>query len=239
MKTPARPRGEETDTARHRALSAASRVRMLHLVRQSGTGLTAAEVAEATGLHPGTVRAHLEQLTGSGLLTRRRKPDGTPGRPAWRYRAAAPSGTSSDRPYRDLAAALIGHLGQAEADPHAAGVRAGRSWGRALAQGLGRVPPLEGLMRVLGRLGFDPEVVSGPDASPVVVHLRACPFLELAEASPDVVCGVHLGVIGGVLGALGVSGAGTELMPFAAPSACVVRMRLGQQTARRSRGAGR
>ncbi len=125
-----------------------------------------------------------------------------------------------------LAAALIGHLGQAEADPHAAGVRAGRGWGRALASGLGRVPPLDGLMRVLGRLGFDPAVVSGRDASPVVVHLRACPFLELAEASPDVVCGVHLGVIGGVLGALGAPGSGTELKPFAAPSACVIRVRL-------------
>src|SRR5215467_8286230 len=139
METPRRgPQGELADTSRHRALSATSRVHILHLVRHAGGGSTAAEVAGATGLHPSTVRAHLEQLVDSGLLTRHRQPDGSPGRPSWRYRAVPRPQDAADRPYRDLAAALIGHLSRAEDDPHAAGVRAGRDWGRALAAPLAR-----------------------------------------------------------------------------------------------------
>src|SRR5688572_25125153 len=81
------PSSEVPDTTRHRALSAVSRVRMLDLVRRADDGLTAAQVVEATGLHPSTVRAHLDQLAESGLLTRRRRSDGSPGRPAWHYQA--------------------------------------------------------------------------------------------------------------------------------------------------------
>jgi predicted ArsR family transcriptional regulator len=219
------PSGEVSDTSRHRALSAASRVRMLQLVRQSPAGMTAAQVAAATALHPSTVRAHLEQLARSGLLVRRREPDGSPGRPAWCYQAVERPEPPADQPYRDLAAALIGHLARAEDDPHDSGVRAGRDWGRALASTLGHVAPVDGLVRVLDRLGFSPDVVDRPEAGAAVVELRSCPFLDLAEANPDVVCGVHLGVIGGALGALGASAADTELEPFAVPGACVVRLR--------------
>jgi predicted ArsR family transcriptional regulator len=210
---------------------------MLHLVRQSEGGMNAAQVANATGLHPSTVRAHLDQLAQSGLLTRHRQSDGSPGRPAWVYRAvprpdadAEPAGSAVDRPYRDLAAALIGHLARTAEDPHAAGVRAGRDWGRALAAPLGRTAPVDGLVRVLDLLGFTPRVVAQADSDTAVVHLRTCPFLELAEASPDVVCGVHLGVIGGALGALGASAADTELEPFALPGACVVRVQARSAT---------
>jgi predicted ArsR family transcriptional regulator len=214
---------------------------MLHLVRRSESGLTAAEVADATGLHPSTVRGHLDQLAESGLLVRRRRSDGSPGRPAWRYHAAPraegedETGIGADRAYRDLAAALIGHLARAEDDPHGAGVRAGRDWGRALAAPLARTAPVDGLVQVLDGLGFTPAVVHRDNSDSAVLHLRSCPFLELAETSPDVVCGVHLGVIGGALGALGASAADTDLEPFAAPGACVVRVRAGNPTPREER----
>jgi predicted ArsR family transcriptional regulator len=210
---------------------------MLDLVRSADGGLTAGQVVEATGLHPSTVRAHLDQLTESGLLTRHRHGDGSPGRPAWRYQAVPrPDGddgqpTDAHRPYRELAAALIEHLARDADDPHTAGVRAGRGWGRALAAPLAgatsRKGPVDGLVRVLDQLGFTPQVVERPDPGSAVVHLRSCPFLELALANPDVVCGVHQGVIGGALGALGASAADADLQPFAAPGACVVRVRTG------------
>jgi predicted ArsR family transcriptional regulator len=171
------------------------------------------------------VRAHLEQLAASGLLVRRRQADGSPGRPAWCYQAVQRPELAAGRPYHDLAAALIGHLARTEQDPHTAGVRAGRDWGRALASTLGRPAPVDGLVRVLDVLGFAPNVVDHPDAGAVVIRLHSCPFLDLAEASPDVVCGVHLGVIGGALGALGAAAADPELEPFAVPGACVVRVR--------------
>nr|WP_240942698.1 helix-turn-helix domain-containing protein [Planosporangium thailandense] len=229
------------DTSRHRALAAASRVRMLHLVRRSESGLTAAEVADATGLHPSTVRAHLDQLVDSGLLVRRRQSDGSPGRPAWHYHPA-PRTEDGNEPaagaglaYRGLAAALIGHLARVEDDPHTAGIRAGRDWGRALAAPLGRAAPVDGLVRVLDGLGFTPAVAQRDDSDSAVLHLHTCPFLELAETNPDVVCGVHLGVIGGALGALGASTSDTDLEPFAAPGACVVRVRAGTPAPRDER----
>jgi predicted ArsR family transcriptional regulator len=97
---------------------------------------------------------------------------------------------------------------------------------------------VDGLVRVLDQLGFTPQVVERHDRGNAVVHLRSCPFLDLALASPDVVCGVHEGVIGGALGALGASVADADLQPFAAPGACVVRVRTGT-TSRRPAPKGR
>lgn len=232
------PAGDVPDTSRHRALAAANRVRMLQLVEGAERGMTAADVAARLNLHRNTVQAHLDVLVESGLLRRERQPDGTPGRPAWRY---SPSGAAADpdveeafasggeRAYRDLATALVGYLAD-DADPHAAGVRIGRTWGERLAAGTSRPPaggdPLAPLLRVLEDLGFSPRVAApGRD----VVHLRSCPYLELAKASPDVVCGIHLGVIGGVLDRAGAAGrpvaTEADLEPFAAPGACVVRLR--------------
>ncbi len=215
---------------------------MLDLVRRSPDGLTAAQVVEATGLHPSTVRAHLDQLTESGLLTRHRRGDGTPGRPAWRYQAAprvdagdvdeaGRAAPRADLPYRALANALIDHLARDADDPFAAGVRAGRDWGRDLAPRGGRSAPIDGLLRVLADLGFTPKIVERPGPGRAVVHLRSCPYLDAALKSPDVVCGVHQGVIGGALGALGALGVETELEPFALPGACVVRVRMYASTA--------
>jgi predicted ArsR family transcriptional regulator len=205
---------------------------MLDVVRRAEGGVTAAQVVEATGLHPSTVRAHLDQLAKSGLLARQRRSDGSPGRPAWRYQAVERPGESdlgAARPYRELAAALIGHLARDADDPQAAAMRAGRDWGRSLVapprEAPARTAPVDGLVQVLDSLGFTPQIVERPGPGAAVVHLRSCPFLDLALANPDVVCGVHLGVIGGALGALGASAADTDLEPFAAPGICAVRVR--------------
>jgi predicted ArsR family transcriptional regulator len=207
---------------------------MLDLVGRAAEGLTAAEVVEATGLHPSTVRAHLDQLTESGLLTRHRRGDGSPGRPAWRYQATGtgspPPPAETAQPYRDLAAALIGYVARDAEDPHAAGVRAGRDWGRALAaphtaSATGRPAPLDGLVAVLDQLGFSPDVTERPAPGAATVALRTCPFLALALDNPDVVCGVHQGVIGGALGALGATGVQSDLQPFALPGACLAHVR--------------
>lgn len=205
-----------------------SRAGILELVRASGTGLTVAEVARDRGLHLSTVRAHLEQLTEAGLLAREPTRGGSPGRPAWLYRAVSAPGRA-DSLYRDLAGALVGHLARAEENPAAAGEQAGRDWGRRLARRDGppdttREPTIDGLVRVLAKLGFSPRVVSRDGDAAGVLHLRTCPFLDLVGTNQDVVCGLHLGVIRGALGGLGASTAGTSLEPFGAEGACVVRL---------------
>lgn len=238
------PSSEVPDTTRHRALSAASRVRILDLIRRAEDGLTAPQVVEVTGLHSSTVRAHLEQLTESGLLARDRRSDGTPGRPAWRYHTSSAEPAPrhrADAPLRGLAGALVAHLARDAEDPHAAGVRAGRDWGRSLAaphtaaRSRKQPTPADGVVRVLDQLGFSPRVDPQPSRHGVHIALRSCPFLDLALAHPDVVCGLHEGLIGGVLGAFGGSAADAGLEPFALPGACLVRVRTGQHRTRPER----
>lgn len=214
---------EMIDTSRHRALASATRVAILQLVRRSPAGLTAAEVAQATGRHLSTVREHLDQLAEAGLLTRERRGDGSPGRPAWRYRAGEEPETGAG-PYRELAGALVAHLAMTEEDPWQAGVAAGRGWGRKLAAGASPGAARKRLLEILDRLGFAPRVLERHGDDATVIHLLSCPFLEFVKGSPDVVCGLHLGVIRGALGATGGSGAEVTLEPFGRPNACVVHL---------------
>jgi Predicted transcriptional regulator len=276
------PSGETIDTPRHRALGSASRVAILRMVRAADAGLTASDVAERTGLHFSTVRAHLERLVDAGLLIKARASDGGPGRPAWRYRAAAPE--PAPAPYRTLAAALLEHLATAGGGVPVA-AQAGQVWGGRLAAALSSpAGPVEATVAVLSDLGFDPQVApSGDTSSPVPangrsgrrtrrstvdaesstvdagsstvdagrvtagpatapagravrdsgslgpeveVHLRTCPFLELVGQQPDVMCALHAGVIRGVLRATGAPDGEAVLEPFAAPNACVARLRV-------------
>lgn len=221
------PVGEMLDTPRHRALASETRALILQLVRRSPQGLTVAEIASATGRHLTTVRDHLDQLTETGLLVRERSSDGTPGRPAWRYRSVPIQETArAAGPYRDLAAALVEHIARTEPDPRRAGAAAGRAWGRKLVAGAGSVmqPPIERLIAVLDRLGFAPRVAVRGKDGPSVLHLHVCPFLELVDTSADLMCGLHLGVLHGALDAAGASATDISLDPFGAPSACVVRL---------------
>jgi predicted ArsR family transcriptional regulator len=75
------------------------------------------------------------------------------------------------------------------------------------------------VVSLLEELGFSPSA----DARAAIVKLRRCPLLEAANQYPDVVCGVHLGVVRGALGELGVDPDRTEqtaLQPFSEPGAC-------------------
>ena len=220
------PSGETIDTPRHRALGSASRVAILRLVQGADAGLTTGDVAERTGLHFSTVRAHLERLVEAGLLIKARASDGGPGRPAWRYRAAAPE--PAPAPYRTLAAALLEHLATAGGGVPAA-AKAGQAWGRRLAADVpDPASPVDATVTVLNDLGFDPYVHRAGDAeTPAVeVHLRTCPFLELVGQHPDVMCALHAGVIRGVIRTAGAPDGDAVLEPFAAPNACVARLRL-------------
>jgi len=53
-----------------------------------------------------------------------------------------------------------------------------------------------------------------------VVRLTLCPLLEAAHKHPDVVCGVHLGIVRGALEEYGADPTGTDLLPFSEPGAC-------------------
>jgi predicted ArsR family transcriptional regulator len=49
-------------------------------------------------------------------------------------------------------------------------------------------------------------------------------LLEAAHKYPEVVCGVHLGIVRGALAQYGADSEGTALLPFAEPGACLLHL---------------
>jgi predicted ArsR family transcriptional regulator len=61
---------------------------------------------------------------------------------------------------------------------------------------------LEAVVSDLDRLGFDPVVTDGADDTAVVAFAH-CPFGELAEQHPHLVCSLHRGLIAGFAAGMG------------------------------------
>jgi len=190
----------------------------LELAR-SDRALSTAEIAETLELHPNTVRPHLERMREVGLLVVDTETQGTVGRPQHRYSLApdAPSLGLEPSAFRLLARLMTGVAAGARPDPEAV-AEVGRDHGRALAErsegrggttgessfGLAsrrraaRAERCVALVRAeLEALGFDPATAfDGNVATVVFTH---CPFLELAEAHPEIVCHLHRGIVEGLV----------------------------------------
>lgn len=223
-------------------LASTSRMAVLELLRSHTQPLGVGEVAQHVGLHQNTVRSHLDLLVDAGYAIRRSEAPSGPGRPRVVYEAtAAPEG---ERNYQLLAEVLAANLVSTSERPGEAAVNAGRAWaesaGRQRHGGDARtagVPPVSEeaaiaeVVRMLGDIGFAPEV----SADGTSIYLHRCPFRELAERHPDVVCGAHLGIIQGALAELGAPVTATRLLPFVEPNLCITTL---TRPARRRR-AGR
>lgn len=202
-----------------------SRKAVLTALRRSGHPLTLADLSEATSLHANTVREHLEALESLGHVRRRRAAPSGRGRPAWLYEAPEGAPATATVEYAALAsvlAAAIAHGG----DPAAEAIAAGERWGVGLARTKG-APPESGerparahMVGLLGDLGFAPEA----NDRATVVRLTRCPLLDTARLYPEVVCGVHLGIVRGALAEWDVDGHDAELHPFSEPGACRLQM---------------
>ena len=161
------------------------------------------EVAETLGLHPNTVRPHLERMRDVGLLDVEVDSKGMVGRPTHRYFVAADAPSLGLEPpaFPVLARMLVaaaGALGIGGDDV----VEAGREQGRAMARMPGSARRRDdGCVAVLNRalesLGFDP--ASETDADGTTIAFTHCPFRDLAESHPEVVCHLHRGIVEGVL----------------------------------------
>lgn len=189
---------------------------------------TVADLARQTGLHPNTVREHLEALEGAGLVVREPAAPRGRGRPAWLYRAVALPRSRSE--YVGLATALAESLRRTTADPVAEAVTAGQGWGHRLAtdpahpRHRGPAAARSAVTALLTDLGFSPE----PAAAPHRVRLTRCPLLEVARQYPDVVCAVHLGLIKGAVREYGGAPEQVDLEPFAEPDACLLHLERGE-----------
>jgi predicted ArsR family transcriptional regulator len=205
-----------------------SRERVLDLLRAAEGPLGAQDVAGRAGLHVNTARFHLDGLVDAGLATREPQPRETPGRPSMAYRASDGDRPIGQRRYRLLAEMLTSMIAGMVPEPQAAATEAGREWGRYLTE---QPPPYQGLTAeqavaklaaALEEIGFAPEVVA--EGAGYRLRLRQCPFREVAEQHPDVVCAMHLGLLRGVLEQSRAPVGADDLQPFAEPGSCVARL---------------
>ncbi|MCM3661026.1 helix-turn-helix domain-containing protein [Georgenia satyanarayanai] len=123
---PARGRARED-------LSPARRTTLDALLELGGRR-TVAELAQALGQHPNTVREHLDALVRAGLTERTLRHSAGRGRPAALYRATL-AATPAGPEYAVLAEVLISALARAVPDRDARAAQAleaGRDWGRAI-----------------------------------------------------------------------------------------------------------
>lgn len=201
------------------------REEVLALLRASERPLSAAEVADATGLHLNTARFHLDGLAEDGLVERTSEPREQPGRPRILYSAHGP--VPGPRSYALLAEMLTGLVASLQ-DAGPAAVEAGRAWGRHLverpapSERVDRSEAIARLNRVLESIGFQPEVRTTKKGTEVRLH--HCPFREVAEKHTDVVCAIHLGLMQGALEELQAPVDATSLEPFVAANLCVARL---------------
>ena len=200
----------------------------LELARSPRPQVTA-EIAETLGLHPNTVRPHLDRMREVGLLEVTTDARGEVGRPQHRYSLApdAPS-LGLEPPTMPMLArmvlAMARRLGANEADAVAVGEAEGASRaGRYTAA----PSALEALVADLDRLGFDPVVTGDDDGAdedePVtaVVAFANCPFADLARDHPDLVCALHRGLVTGFVAQMGDAEV-SEFCPLASRTPCRV-----------------
>ena len=170
------------------------------------------------------MRWHLGILGDAGIVESRPEPRSG-------ARAARGSSTGSARAttapgredYRLLATILAGTVAAQDGGTRRA-EDAGRAWGRYLVR---RPAPnvsvredeaVGEVVRLLDEQGF------APDAEGNEVRMRRCPFHDLAEQHPEVVCAVHRGLISGALEELGSELHVDALDVFVEPDLCIARL---------------
>jgi predicted ArsR family transcriptional regulator len=165
--------------------------------------LATAEVADTLGLHPNTVRPHLERMREVGLLEVTTDAQGTVGRPQHRYSLAADAPSLGfEPPAFPVLARMLLRLAATAALPAADAVEAGREQGAADALRMAAPATCaEALTVELATLGFDPAQVT--DGAGTTIAFTRCQFRELAEANPELVCSLHRGLVEGFVGARG------------------------------------
>jgi predicted ArsR family transcriptional regulator len=175
--------------------------------------LSTADIAEALDLHANTVRPHLERMRDVGLLDVEIDNRGTVGRPQHRYSLAADAPSLGLEPsaFRLLARLLAATAASAGIAPDTIAAVA-RQHGRASAAANTQQDAagcVRALMAELAELGFDPAMAE--DGAATSIAFTHCPFRELAEVFPELVCHLHRGIVEGFVEQAG----GARVVEFA------------------------
>jgi predicted ArsR family transcriptional regulator len=196
-----------------------------HVVRQPAP-VSRDEAAAAVALPRASVAFHLDRLVADGLLdvvferrTGRTGPGA--GRPSKLYRRAARAVEVSlpGRAYDlagDLLAAALAEAQATGEPPRAVLGRRAFERGRELAAAAGGDGGAGLVLQVLENNGFEPRNQAGG------VVLANCPFHVLARQHTELVCGMNLSLVGGVVDGVQASGLVARLRPEA--GMCCVRL---------------
>ena len=189
-----------------RVLACASRTRIYQLLQNDGGAMPVEDVALGVGLHVNTAREHLDRLVASGFIEREAEHRTTRGRPRILYRSVGSAAVAAvdARAREQLVRLLLDGYGKAMESPGRAAEEAGEAWAGELGcpgasssddDAADLEDQLGALRRHFEDLGFEPEF----DMDTLELHLRHCPFEDVARDRRDVVCGAHAGLARGVL----------------------------------------
>lgn len=203
------------------------RDQVLAILRAARDPLSINAIAERLGVHPNTVRFHLDGLVAAGRIEQLSGDVDGPGRPANVYRARREMDRNGPSNYRLLARIMTSRLAATERRPAAAAADLGRTWGPALIGeespvAATRAAALTRLTNLLDDLGFQPEQANASRARQI--RLRHCPFLDLVDDHADIVCALHLGLMQGALSALDAPVTVDQLDRFVEPDLCVAHV---------------
>jgi len=197
---------EPMDLSVLKALADDTRYAVYRELASSTAALSAQDLADRLGVHANTVRLHLERLRDAGLIDAEAVHRGTVGRPQHLYfLAAGAPGLGFDPPAHALLAGLLATLAErigADSDDAA---DTGHAWGAEAGRRTRSRSCLRALEAELNRLGFEPAVEpgDGPAEGATRIEFLHCPFRELAEAYPELVCNLHRGLCEGVVDQVG------------------------------------
>lgn len=185
--------------AQARALGAGIRYDIFRHLADLGRPAGISELTEYFGLNHNTLRHHLNQLVQASLLVESQAPALGRGRPQYRYEVdpATDGRWGVTGPYEQLSQWLAEMVRTGDA-PMEVGRREGR---RRAALAEESAIPGQVLADEMARQGFEPR--SRREGPNMTITLDSCPFESTAQADPDTVCDLHLGMAQGLAETVG------------------------------------
>lgn len=171
------------------AVGGDSRAAVLAFIESSEVVVRIEDISVAIGLHPNTIRGHLDALLAAGRITRIPDQRASRGRPHWLYSATSAASV------RELGKALEAALANSSAPEVATAAAA--HWVQdapAIEPSASIDEAVDQAVDVLTELGFD--AVRNPVGDEI--SLRACPYASLVREHP-VICDIHAALLGEVL----------------------------------------
>jgi predicted ArsR family transcriptional regulator len=210
---------------RHRLLGDARRLAIVEALGESPREV--AELARLLGIHPTTVRAHLERLLEAGVLEEEPGVPAGRGRPSKRYRLRQPL-LAGDPEVRLFVGSLVSLLRSAYGERAAAaaeeeGTRRGRELGGSFRHPSSEQAVRE-VVKTLTRLSFGPGPPVRQDDG-VAVDVHHCPYgIDPHDPDGAIVCGFHEGLVRGLAEVASGQEVDVRLLPFVAPGICRVEL---------------